>query len=693
MYQQAQQGMALQYPADRPIAQPMQFQNGSPPVNVSGVRVHPEIAQAVPFIASEIANQVGANMTRSAAHMYLFNEMVHNNFNNNRYYETVMLASNYAYIGIKRGMFTNMQQAIVGAVQVILRMANAMNIIALPQLQQMIPPGAVNEARNMMPEIQGMQNEIFAMNNQNALGNQNMGVQQQQPMMQQGPFVSNNTGFAQPQQQYPQMHQPVNNMFIGPSANLGGGLFVNSNSPQQSAQQHVSRTANVHGTGKYDYLHANKPQVNQTPVQQVMPMPTPHVQQMAPQMPSMPEPMVPDEPVMDFKGENLGNMWKPTKRQTYVPAINSRTQVRVHYINPQAGSSKFESERLYDIIPIEQAGEENMDRNQHFVTPTSKALTQVIPPKQTTRMDAAYSSLDKLSNAVVEIDAKKSDVVAKDEAIKAASKNMEKYVMESVDSLDKAILSCKYLSKSVNGDDADCTAYRVDAYMRKLFVSRQDYAPVLQGFATCRNINALAQEMVKAFESHESDKELKEMVAGLDRYLKEKLSHVLTMKMSLPAIDFDSFMYDAPDLFDYIKSKFGEGFKEALIRYQGEFIMKHLNTVNDIDLCMSFDEPVSDITTEVTNKVFVYGIEEQISVTYVDVQAFELDINLVHDKPNLVMESTLPELYKFVRATVDSEIQKIPFAAHYMVTADDCVFELHKGIIGKDSYLISVAHL
>ena len=126
MYQQAQQGMALQYPADRPIAQPMQFQNGSPPVNVSGVRVHPEIAQAVPFIASEIANQVGANMTRSAAHMYLFNEMVHNNFNNNRYYETVMLASNYAYIGIKRGMFTNMQQAIVGAVQVILRMANAM---------------------------------------------------------------------------------------------------------------------------------------------------------------------------------------------------------------------------------------------------------------------------------------------------------------------------------------------------------------------------------------------------------------------------------------------------------------------------------------------------------------------------------------------------------------------------------------
>ncbi len=80
-------------------------------------------------------------------------------------------------------------------------------------------------------------------------------------------------------------------------------------------------------------------------------------------------------------------------------------------------------------------------------------------------------------------------------------------------------------------------------------------------------------------------------------------------------------------------------------------------------------------------------------MTYVDVQAFELDINLVHDKPNLVMESTLPELYKFVRATVDSEIQKIPFAAHYMVTADDCVFELHKGIIGKDSYLISVAHL
>ena len=79
-------------------------------------------------------------------------------------------------------------------------------------------------------------------------------------------------------------------------------------------------------------------------------------------------------------------------------------------------------------------------------------------------------------------------------------------------------------------------------------------------------------------------------------------------------------------------------------------------------------------------------IASNISITYLGVVKEELNLGFSQDGANQIMESSSPNLHKLVKSIFDNSSTNP--SNSYLVLEDNTIYEIYKGLVGVESYLI-----
>jgi hypothetical protein len=384
------------------------------------------------------------------------------------------------------------------------------------------------------------------------------------------------------------------------------------------------------------------------------------------------------------------------------PVVIEQQAVEVKEIPKWAPSAEqpyfllFDSDKeTYDLVKKDKAvyfnireykeGEQKVDRGQHQIKSVSQ-LRSIPPTKWSSRLNATESTL---MAATVAIE-KPEEVQTEDEKqfIAENIKGLPGNVF-NVDSLSEAVKTARIVHKKVLGEDYIATCFRTEFKIRNVFVTMTDQLPIFKNFASYGNFAKIAQEMTKVYKNA-SGGELNQNIARLDRYLTKHVNDLVRGKLSLK-FEISSFMEDADAIEAHIRKHYGDGYADLFVQAQADVIADVMNfedyTDDETDTVVLNSGEGEDET-----KLHYFGPTRRVSVTTVDLLADELKLGFydeVKDLPALIRASTHPYLFEFAKATLTStDALRSKAKTHYVVTADDVVYTLIKGLVSQEAYLI-----
>lgn len=382
---------------------------------------------------------------------------------------------------------------------------------------------------------------------------------------------------------------------------------------------------------------------------------------------------------IDWSQDFDDNTWHPNADAPYPPAINSRTEILIK-ITRFPGTRKARVRYVVGKPEDYNVTEEEMNRNQHYVTSTTLRLNEFTPKSKPTDINA----LGKEDNSP---HVPANDKMINQEMIEESMFDGEPGNMPPVMSVREAVIMCNYTHKAININDSSLTSTRVSSAVQKFFFGQEDHSATLLALGKTHSFQHLCNEMTKITSNKDSSKELLSVVTVLDNYLKNKLLRVLRYKLGITDLSFDSFVDDAPLIFSYLKDNYGESYSKALYDNQKEFILTYLAPTDSA----RFEEMGNDENVH-ENVIKAGGIQEAITVTCIGLSSAQLNVATKQNMASLVSEASLPQLHNFIALTTDITIDPDDhFGSHYLLTNDDRLFELHKGYLSTEafpSYLI-----
>ena len=704
----------------------------------------------LPEIAARLATAFSSKCNKTRAHIYTFNEHAYNQWSNPKFFESVEFTYYYANLSMLTGTYRDPNAAILNAVEKVSQFCIAETIRAFPIFNTLIPEPNLNAAQNAWPEIDNVRNEIGAMLRQTqqaqqqayGIQNQQQGFQRQTnqpwpPQQQQPQSVFQTPGFQtggafnphpmQTQQQWQQQRPP---QMAGMSGVISGGIF----SGQPQSQQNVrpqQPVMNEPADDRFAYLKKRavsqqQPQQQQwqaqqqeqwfTPVQQ--PAQQPVQQQVREQAPApqvfnapptvirMPYTQSNDNPVVpEKKKRKLGQIgdefweldhmqyfndveWAPTQENPYPPAINIRKEILIK-ISSKSETGRRQVRYITGKIEDYELTEDEMNRQQQYVATKTTNLTEFTPKAKPVDLSAIVT--EETSNKTTVTKTK-----VKDEMIDESMFDVDLDVIPPVMCLKEAVTMSNYLHYARNVGNNIPTSTRMETAVQKSFFSEEDHSDVLKTLSRTHSFQHLCNEMVKITSDRNSSKELLEFMGKLDTYLKNKLHRVIRYKLGLTNLTVDSFMEDAPNLIPFLNNNKGELYAKALSNNQKEFILTYLAPTEPVRFedTTQKDEADDSTETEVEKPVIkTTGVQENITVTSIDLSSSQLGVSAVVNVASLVSASMLPELNNFIALTTDISLDPSShYSAHYLLTNDDRLFELHKGYLSTQaipSYLIN----
>ena len=336
-----------------------------------------------------------------------------------------------------------------------------------------------------------------------------------------------------------------------------------------------------------------------------------------------------------------------TTRKPYITAPNTTYQALAKVI--ENGKITYEP-----VNSEEGLTEEELDRGRHYINRASLALKEVHPIKAQ-RAEVQVLSGDEMVSAPER----------KKEVIQDRASKIVVHETEDELSVTEAILDAKFThKKTTKTGDGVCTAVKTS--LRKYFIAKQDKVEILSTLSQATTFKELQIEINRLLASN--DVETVEFVAQLDRYLTQELEKLIHVKMGLYGISFGSFADDAVELIRHIEGKFGQTFGKAITSYQSTFIKSLLEpSVLDLD-----EEDTSD------DKYYGVGVKKNTLIAYVDIDADSLNVGTVDNAALLVSNSTLPNLYDFIKELFKNSPEAY---TRFIVTNDERIFELNKGLI------------
>lgn len=347
-----------------------------------------------------------------------------------------------------------------------------------------------------------------------------------------------------------------------------------------------------------------------------------------------------------------------------------------------------ENDKVFFKVRYYKEGETKVERGQHQIRAVGN-LTKLPPTKWASRSLASDATMAATAVALT----KDPETQTEDEK-DFISQNIKTLPggRFTVDSLSEAIRTARIVHKRVLGEDYIGTCYRTEYNIRNVFVTITNQLPILKNLSSYANFPRIAQEMSKLYEDATIGGEFKQTLARLDRYLAKHINELLRGRLSL-SISIDSFMEDVGDIESHLLKNNGQGYVDLFLGAQAEFIE---GVMNFQDFTEDYKDSIvlkTDSDEEASQALHYFGPVRSISVTAMDLLSNELKLGFYDKNPKLpamIRESTHPHLYSFAKASLDGVVSlRKKLKAHYLVTADDVIYSLTKGMIGDSSYLIS----
>lgn len=644
-YYQAQQPLPLPY--DRPIVQPQNYPLDRPPAVPQGIQCLPQLQAYIPMVSSCIANESAAKMGLHAGRMFLFNVLANNNFSNNEFASAVASAMDILGLNLYKGIYQAPEQGLQEAVTLTLSLMCSANFELFPALKSVTPPQVVNDAGKNLMMLSNMNNEISQFKNaMMQRGNVQPQTQSYQPQ-----------GFNTQPAFNPNAGMQINPAFGNRSApnNFGGAVGSNMNSGMfnnggNTGGVQVPMTKQTEGKYSHITRNANAPKVpNQADYFQ-KPVPMPEVVSMH---------------VKDLK-------WIPSIVQPYKLAYDPATHIlALKEVSTSEGDA---------VISYLIEKEDKVDRSKHSLVDTG--ITKRIPEGFTTREAAITSSVEALGELMVDPDAEVAD--GADAFIKT------KLVIDTF--LETAIFNLK-LDHKMHSFENDCGIFRSYNLIGAPIISMEDYTDLITEIMDASSLKVLATHLTNYMRegiSKGEDSKV-ELIYHMDKLLTKEMNLFIKHKLSIEGVSIDSFMSDSGDLASYLGTKFSSVYKQAFIDHQYKFIA---NTIVGYDAEMK-DFFNSELLNESENNlVNINYLPQYYCLTFVNVHNTELNITVNTDNASMLTQSNTPLMYKlaadvFDNKGVESDICSKDVMHYLVITKDGIIYELHKGVIGVDCYLIS----
>lgn len=631
--------------------QPMMFSPGQGPAVPNLPDVPHFIQPYLQSIGGVVVNTVTQGATGQGTHagrVFLYNQIYANNFQNPTFMMAVATTADYVLLGISRNEIAqnNIADGINMSVVRALGLLSAHNIQRHGQLASYLPPEIVNEAMQLQQSAGQMQGVI------NSLKAQYM----QQPMQQayQPPQYPT---YAQPQQMQPM--QQHGGMGYATASTGGNPAFqMPGNYPQQQ-QSPAAINAPRFDTGRHSHLSVQAAKVVQTPAQYQAP-----VQPTA--MPVLKEPKTSE--------------WVCSPLQAYNPTYYADSEI----LTARRGMDPINQlsviiTQITPLQPNQPSNGDNMDRSQHQITHGYQHNNN---PGKPTGENLAIKSGEVLS--------------VESKAVMLRSDLYEEPTYAGgggiVLTRDEALLKTQHRLMVLNKGKVTDKAVTASYLLAKPIITCTNYSEMIRKLTEHKSLAAMTSAMQRMAASN--NPEMKHLVEQLNTYATAEFNAFLRDKLSLP-IELDSFVEDAASVIDYANSKHGSIYGDAIAENQDSFLQK-IFTPMDKDI---YDSIIYTMIDPGHSAKDVEGEEEQpyatavfqfITVTAVGFTAAQLNVGLLENHCGVLTQDRFPGLLTYAKNTLKTAMNnEHPVAHHYIVTSDLQVYEVHQGLIGIGTYLIS----
>lgn len=628
---------------DMPMSQPAAFNQGQPPFTPQLNQVPQQFQQYVPYIAAELATQVGQNVVQNphAGRIYLFNQLSASNFANTDYVAACQLAMDIYMLNTLKRVYTDAATGVRDSVQKTLGILGSMNIAAFPMLQSRLDPAIVNEARLAVGMLAGLNQEIQQM--------RYSGAQQPDQMM------TGMGGFGGA------VGTPLGNT-LNASGPLGGAIN-NAFSTGGSSGQPIANTQPAFGqTDRNAYLRNNsqatQPQITNNNNNQT------HQQVQQPPAPPPPP-----------------KTWLPSQIQAYPPTyvVGKHTATLVASYDPITSQP---------CAIFEVKEETEMDRTKHQLTHAVQAFISAPVENGKTREQSAQAAIEKVTKKMSEM----INDVAK-EPIAKIIHGVSDTVIHAT-SVHNAIFDARYRAAHINKGQTVCTSLISPVLLTTPFVTNIDHRALIKGITECAKFKDVSTYLTAQAKSNTySDAGVREFFMNIDAWLTNEFNNVISKRLCLDAYSIDSFVDDADDFFGFIRNKRGDIYADALLRVEELLIKSWVAVLDeaDHDILAKAVAPVINIEDNEVPQ-YLTMIPNYITVTVIGVHSKELKIGIPTKGSAAIDSTNFPFLHRFV-STLYSKIRdvNVKFNHHYLVTSDDVVYEVTEGLVGYGAYLIACA--
>jgi hypothetical protein len=635
-------GNQLPFNAHGLSTQQVRFAPNNPPGQGGNFNIPQTLQYIVPFAAASFANDVTDKANNNSGRVFLFNQVTSNNYCNQAYQAGVALTLDFLCLGLVKGNYRQPEEGLQDAAAKASSMLSAGNYQQFPALQQYVSPEIVNGASQLYNALPQLQQDFVIVKNQL----NNSGMQRNNQFVQ-----HNNQGFNNNRASV-QLNQGPHSQGTGM---FSGGSVVN-----------VNQTFNTDPIDqKYSYLSTN-------PAQHQQPSKTQQV---------MVEDNIPDA------------IWVPTLAQPSPiapnPSKNKVSLIQVLEVN--------QTKRAEYVL--EDLTEKEMERNAHVIGPLWEGYAQetLVECEVKDRAIEFRNNVKRLtydenyrSKTTAELKAQ----VANSTGLSAHEFNeglppFEDIPFISSNFLEDAIFQVRMKGPAVYRSLAP-GIHREKVLLASPFINRTlkpgqksvfgEIVPLLTYYHTFEDIINCMKEV---FDVNRPYSIL--FLPVIDKLFTEEINSVLVNKMSANT-KIDSFFTDILDLVPFIENRYGETFAKALKSVETSFTSKYLSGYfGSVELRDMFHDNLADEGSEAC----IDYVPQNLTITTLSMHSKELDFSLVSDVGTSLSEKNNPVMYAIADGIFRFEhYSKTDFAHHLVVTIDDVIFEVHKGLIGHN-FLVS----
>lgn len=682
MYNQQQQ-QSLPFDPQNLMFTAIRFPDGNPPaVPQDPGTVPPFVRHLIVPMASVVANFVTDTCMKNASRTFLFNQVYANQFQNADYMNLVFTAMDMLCFGLANGEYQSPEAGVMDAGSKAVGICASLNFQKFPQLAQFVHPEVLQAAqRNLQSVAQisqalvGIKQQMFQQNPGGGAGGfPRVGNGSYANMNNGGGGYGNNNGgnysggYSTAGRSYPGnaggYMQP--NAFATEARPLNSSGSVFSNNPNQPGNEVAAKFSS---SDKYGYL-TKKPEPAAMPNQNSY----------------FDRRTAPPAIVVETTAVPVKLVWAPSPLQSHPVTIDERTQkIGLKQAEASDGGTYVIS---YIINLTEQ---EIMDRNRHAVTPVGNAFSNTVPDGHATREVAltdSVNSMGLLPQAAADND---KPVIADGDG--DASRGMDIHERPQPLALNfeaEAIFNGRMaMRRDFFGQDIDCKAYRHFFVIGTPVIVDVDHQDWIDGLRAHTTYADLVQAMKEGLE----DPSKRKLVAMLEKSFTDEVNSMLANQMSIKPerTRISSFMADAVDLIGHLAKTLSAQYSKAYENCQGQFANVMLGTgLIDQDIIDAWNENVGgmgDGTPE--EELTLNYLPTLYSITYLEVHSEELGVATVAgDVAGMLTANANPVLYKLATDVFTNEGGGLKPLKHLLVTADDVIYDLHRGLVNSQAYTI-----